>query len=56
MSAEPDEQAWRDSPEYVAWRERYDQANLRDKPFETMSGVPVEPIYGPGPYLSLIHI
>ena len=50
MSAEPDEQAWRDSPEYVAWRERYDQANLRDKPFETMSGVPVEPIYGPGPY------
>ncbi len=39
-----------DNPEYAAWRERYDEANLRDKPFETMSGVPVEPIYGDGPY------
>ncbi len=39
-----------DNPAYAEWRERYDAANLRDKPFETMSGVPVEPIYGDGPY------
>jgi len=45
-----DDEAWRSSPEYAAWRERYDAAALRDKPFQTMSGVPVEPIYGPGPY------
>ena len=44
------EAAWRESPEYADWRARYDAANLRDKPFETMSGVPIEPIYGPGPY------
>ena len=43
-------EAWRDSPEYAAWRERYEATNIRDAPFETMSGVPVEPIYGPGPY------
>ncbi len=49
----PDEehdQAWRDSPEYAAWKERYEASKLRDAPFTTMSGVPVEPIYGPGPY------
>ncbi len=45
-----EEAAWRDSPEYAAWKKRYDEANVRDKPFETMSGVPLEPIYGPGPY------
>ena len=44
------EEAWRSSPEYAAWRERYDAATLREKPYETMSGIPVEPIYGPGPY------
>ena len=44
------EDAWRASPEYAAWRENYDAAKLRDTPFETMSGVPVEPVYGPGPY------
>ena len=44
------DEAWRSSPEYAAWRERYEATNIRDKPFETMSGVPVEPIYGPGPY------
>ncbi|MFT7475164.1 MAG: methylmalonyl-CoA mutase N-terminal domain/subunit [Verrucomicrobiales bacterium] len=37
-------------PGYDAWRERYDAAELRDTPFETMSGVPVEPVYGEGPY------
>ena len=44
------EEAWRSSLEYAAWRENYDAAKLRDTPFETMSGVPVEPVYGPGPY------
>ncbi|MDH3707973.1 MAG: methylmalonyl-CoA mutase family protein, partial [Acidimicrobiia bacterium] len=32
------------------WRARYAAAELRDAPFETMSGVPVEPVYGDGPY------
>ena len=49
-SHQSEERDWMNSPEYAAWRERYDVANLRDKPFQTMSGVPVEPIYGPGPY------
>ncbi len=35
---------------YQAWREAYDGAKLRDVPFETMSGVPVDPVYGDGPY------
>lgn len=47
---EAETEAWRDSAEYAAWRERYEATNIRDTPFETMSGVPVEPIYGPGPY------
>jgi methylmalonyl-CoA mutase N-terminal domain/subunit len=29
------------------WGEAYDQAPLRDVDFETMSGVPLEPVYGP---------
>jgi methylmalonyl-CoA mutase, N-terminal domain len=33
-----------------AWRAAYDASRLRDVPFETMSGVPVEPVYGAGPY------
>jgi methylmalonyl-CoA mutase N-terminal domain/subunit len=37
-------------PRYQAWRQAYDAATLRDVPWETMSGVPVEPIYGDGPY------
>jgi len=32
------------------WRDAYEQAELRDVPFETMSGVPVEAVYGDGPY------
>ncbi|MEM7274565.1 MAG: methylmalonyl-CoA mutase family protein [Actinomycetota bacterium] len=39
-----------DSPEYRAFLEAYRAAKLRDVPFETMSGVPVEPVYGDGPY------
>ena len=34
----------------AAWQEAYDATKLRDVPFETMSGVPVEPLYGEGPY------
>jgi len=33
-----------------AWRQAYDATTLRDIPFETMSGVPLEPLYGDGPY------
>jgi methylmalonyl-CoA mutase N-terminal domain/subunit len=29
------------------WREAYEGSRLRDADFETMSGVPVEPVYGP---------
>ena len=32
-----------------AWAEAYDATPLRDVPFETMSGVPVDPVYGHGP-------
>lgn len=39
-----------DSPEYQAFLEAYRSAKLRDVPFETMSGVPVDPVYGDGPY------
>ena len=33
-----------------AYDEAYQEAKLRDIPFETMSGVPVDPVYGDGPY------
>ena len=49
-AAPSDEAPWRESPEYAAWKERYGASTLRDAPFETMSGVLVEPVYGPGPY------
>ena len=34
------------------WRQAYEEASLRDVDAETMSGVPLEPVYGPedGPY------
>ncbi len=32
-----------------AWREAYRRAPLREVPFETMSGVPLEPVYGGSP-------
>ena len=32
------------------WRAAYDRSRLREVPFETMSGVPLEPFYGDGPY------
>jgi methylmalonyl-CoA mutase N-terminal domain/subunit len=33
-----------------AWQDAYDATKLRDVPFETMSGVPVDPLYGDGPF------
>ncbi len=32
------------------WQAAYDRSRRRDVPFETMSGVPVEPVYGDAPY------
>ena len=32
---------------FDAWRAAYEAADLRDVDFETMSGVPLEPVYGP---------
>jgi methylmalonyl-CoA mutase N-terminal domain/subunit len=32
---------------YEQWLELYDAASKRDVPFTTMSGVPLEPVYGP---------
>lgn len=40
----PDSEAMREE-----WRRAYDEAPLRDGPFETMSGVPVDPVYGAPP-------
>jgi methylmalonyl-CoA mutase N-terminal domain/subunit len=34
----------------AAWQADFEQARLRDTPFETMSGVPLDPVYGDGPY------
>src|SRR5664279_2219616 len=34
---------------FAEWQEAYAEATLRDADFETMSGVPLEPVYGPGP-------
>lgn len=37
------------SDDKSAWQEQYDATRLRDAPFETMSGVPVDPVYGDAP-------
>jgi methylmalonyl-CoA mutase N-terminal domain/subunit len=44
MTTEPSGEA------YEAWRAAYDATHKRDVPFETMSGVSVEPVYGDAPY------
>jgi methylmalonyl-CoA mutase N-terminal domain/subunit len=36
-----------ESDEAAGWRELYESAPLRDVEFTTMSGVPLEPVYGP---------
>ena len=41
-----DKQAW---PSKSNWQREYDATRLRDVPFETMSGVPVDPVYGDAP-------
>ncbi len=41
-----DKQAW---PSKSDWQSKYDATRLRDVPFETMSGVPVDPVYGDAP-------
>ena len=39
-----------DSGAHAAWQEAYDRAPRRDGPFETMSGVPLDAVYGDAPY------
>lgn len=41
-----DKQAW---PSKSDWQRKYDATRVRDVPFETMSGVPVDPVYGDAP-------
>ena len=41
-----DKQDW---PSKSDWQREYDETRLRDVPFETMSGVPVDPVYGDAP-------
>lgn len=41
-----EKQAW---PSKSDWQREYDTTRLRDVPFETMSGVPVDPVYGDAP-------
>jgi len=36
------------SGNWSEWRRQYETTPLRDTDFETLSGVPVEPVYGPG--------
>ncbi len=38
------------SPEYQAYQEALAATPTRDVPFETMSGVPLDPVYGDAPY------
>ncbi len=40
---------------WEAWRHAYDEPPLRDVDFETLSGVPLEPVYGPGGELPGIY-
>src|SRR3954468_10085655 len=39
-----------DDDDLASWREAYERSRLRDADFETMSGIPLEPVYGDGPY------
>jgi len=38
-----------DGDDDTTWRAAYERAVLRDADFETMSGIPLEPVYGDGP-------
>src|SRR5437763_8051095 len=39
-----------DDDDLAAWRDAYERSLLRDADFETMSGIPLGPVYGDGPY------
>jgi len=43
------DQAAADAPGRLRWQRRYDQARIRDADFTTLSGVEVDPVYGPPP-------
>ena len=43
------DQAAADAPGRLRWQHRYDQARIRDADFTTLSGVEVDPVYGPPP-------
>ena len=43
-------------PSKSDWQREYDATRLRDVPFETMSGVPVDPVYGGGQALLLSQL
>ncbi|MFI5036526.1 MAG: methylmalonyl-CoA mutase [Acidimicrobiales bacterium] len=36
-----------DESDYETWRQSYESQELRDTPFATLSGIPLEPVYGP---------
>ncbi len=38
------------SDSFGTWKQKYEGSLLRDVPFETMSGVPVAPVYGEAPF------
>jgi methylmalonyl-CoA mutase N-terminal domain/subunit len=38
-----------DAPGRLRWQRRYDQARIRDADFTTLSGLEVDPVYGPPP-------
>ena len=43
------DQAEADAPGRLRWQRRYDQARIRDADFTTLSGLEVDPAYGPAP-------
>ena len=43
------DQAEADAPGRLRWQRRYDQARIRDADFTTLSGLEVDPVYGPAP-------
>jgi methylmalonyl-CoA mutase N-terminal domain/subunit len=43
------DQAEADVPGRLRWQRRYDQARIRDADFTTLSGLEVDPVYGPPP-------
>ena len=45
VAGRPGHMSWQE--QYDAWRERYEAAGERDADFVTLSGIPLEPLYGP---------